>query len=69
MEYIVVVDPIGGGMSNMCITDEKVIRCRNCGRTDKTNENELVCKKHYPIHFRVDPDGFCSDAIEQAQTD
>lgn len=30
MEYIGVIDDIGNGLSNMYVTDEPIIRCRDC---------------------------------------
>lgn len=54
-EYVGVCDPIGGGLCNMYVTDEPVVRCRDC--------------KHYVeggfcLHFGgiVEADDFCSHA-------
>lgn len=59
IEYIGVVDEIGEGLANMYITDEPIVRCRDC-------EYERMDARYCAINgfdesdlVAVDPDGFC----------
>lgn len=58
-EYVGVKDPIGDGLFNMYVTDEPIVRCRDCEHArmdagycalDSFDESEWVA---------VEPDGFC----------
>ena len=50
-EYVGWKDPIGDGLYNMGVTDERIVRCRDCEYFDTRK-----CKSQWP--FRLD--GFCS---------
>ena len=51
VEVVGFKDPIGGGLYNMGVTDERIVRCRDCKYFDTRK-----CKSQWP--FRLD--GFCS---------
>lgn len=62
-EYVGYRDPIdgcydaaGNQMFNMGVTDEEIIRCRDCGRF-----TDGLCGLRKGIgYFAVEPDGFCA---------
>lgn len=60
MEYIGVKDDIGNGLANMYVTDEPIIRCRDCKHY---YPDESSCVHEIDGKFEewtVDPNGFCA---------
>ena len=68
-EFIGVKDPIGDGLYNMYITDEPIVRCRDCRYSDKTywtcahfRAYEGTCDEY---DLDVEPDGFCKWGVKR----
>lgn len=62
VEYVGYKDPIGEGLYNMGITDERIIRCRDCkyaciDQSDHEFREPLQCRLH---RMDVKLDDFCS---------
>jgi hypothetical protein len=64
-EYVGYKDPIGEGLYNMGVTDERIVRCRDCKHSNKAG---TICKffaawdmtdEFQEIPADVEPDGFC----------
>lgn len=55
-EYIGVKDPIGEGLYAMYITDEEIVRCKDCKFTEE-EEGFIVCSEQ---EWTTEPDDFCS---------
>lgn len=69
MEYVGVRDDIGNGLANMYVTDELIVRCRDCKHYDDIAigcehfahaeyDETLGC--YVDILEPVEPDGFCA---------
>ena len=61
-EYIGWKDPIGDGLYNMGVTDERIVRCRDCkyaavDHSDHEYRDPLFCMLH---DTDVRPENFCS---------
>lgn len=56
-------DPIGGGLYNMGVTDERIVRCRDCmySWVDGTLCNFWMRDYNFenPTPSNVEPSGFC----------
>ena len=62
-------DPIGGGLYNMGVTDERIIRCRDCeyfhtwdlSQMYGNHDNDVTyCLRFVDgMRMEVEPDGFC----------
>lgn len=59
-EYIGYKDPIGNGLFNMGLTDEEIVRCRDC--KDRAGKNEAgIAENHcFVFDFITEPDCFCA---------
>lgn len=55
-EYIGYKDPIGNGMFNMGLTDEEIVRCRDCKHFD---DGLCWLRKKYG-YVIVEPNGYCA---------
>lgn len=67
-EYVGWKDPIGGGLYNMGLTDERIIRCRDCEHSRKDGTLCMFFAAWYPVGggdecqempADVEPEGFC----------
>ena len=59
VEYVGWKDPIGDGLYNMGVTDERIIRCRDC----KNHCKEMSAFNQCDVNGGYwDDDGFCSRA-------
>lgn len=58
-EYIGVKDPIGGGLFNMYVTDEPIVRCRDCKHMCETMDG-YECQRSSGEYFWCEPNGFCA---------
>ena len=82
VEYIGWKDPIGEGLYNMGLTDERIVRCRDCKHFTPNEELWIEPPKvPFPIigatvnscdfwagtKCKVDPDGFCSYGIPREE--
>lgn len=65
-EYVGYKDPIGEGLYNIGLTNERIVRCRDC-------EHEFeewgypYCCRNTPSVFEVHGDGFCKWALPRSQ--
>lgn len=68
-EYIGYKDPIGNGMFNMGLTDEEIVRCRDCKWFRQHHQlspfgdyyDYNTCGQIDGITVRaIEPDGYCS---------
>ena len=61
-EYVGYKDPIGEGLYNMGLTDERIIRCRDCKYEFEEWGYPYCCR--IPMQsFEVDGDSFCSFGV------
>ena len=58
-EYVGYKDPIGEGLYNMGVTDERIIRCRDCKHEFEEWGYPYCCRNAPSVVFEVDGDGFC----------
>lgn len=74
-EYIGYKDTIGEGLCNMGLTDEEIIRCRDCEHAVHFNGSWL-CLRLYIVdgdpayvesltHLEIGPDGYCAWAVRR----
>lgn len=71
VEVIGYKDPIGGGLYNMGVTDERIVRCRDC-RYYADHEWVIATDVSDVCHFwadgvKVEPNGFCKWALPRSQ--
>ena len=66
-EYVGWKDPIGEGLYNMGVTDERIVRCRDCKHSRKDGTQcvffaawRFVSADEYTMQpADVEPEGFC----------
>ena len=66
-EYVGWKDPIGDGLYNMGVTDERIVRCRDCKHSRKDGTRcvflaawQFVSADEYTMQLaEVEPEGFC----------
>lgn len=71
-EYIGYKDATGEGLCNMGLTDEEIIRCRDCEHYQLCNEGFCICSRGWVVAYdeadghdhklriEVEPDGYCA---------
>lgn len=75
-EYIGYKDPVGDGLCNMGLTEEEVIRCRDCEHSIRSNGDWFCFQLHkvygdptYIESWRMletKPDGYCAWAARRS---
>ena len=58
-EYVGFKDPIGEGLYNMGLTDERIVRCRDCKYEFEEWGYPYCCRNAPHSVIEVDGDGFC----------
>lgn len=69
-EYVGYKEPIGDGLFNMGVTDEEIIRCRDCKQFHVDQSDHDYREPWYCDLWCTDivkPDGFCSWAERDDQ--
>ena len=68
-EYVGYKDPIGDGMCNLGITEERIVRCRDCKSFHTVDLSNIYGNHEHDVTYclrfvdgmlmEVEPDGFC----------
>lgn len=53
-------DGDGNTLFNMWVTDEEIVRCRDCKYAYDIINDKPICSLRRPMRFLVKPNGFCS---------